>query len=455
MSAGTSSSSSTQYRFVFTRTRSQDTEHEKPELQLSAVDLYDDDGASILLPGTVATNPLGTTSNSHQTVGMVIDHRVDTKWLDSRYQTNGHKSVLELKLPYAHHPIASYNLWTANDVLHRDPVSWHLEMRTVDGSWVMIDTQNDFSPPAERLAPYMPTDTNFFIPETSVAGLVGWNEQRSRRSPPPPPPVALQSPLPLPPVGLVHSPPPTPQPFSLDASSLPLVESEEAPIELPEAFKPASEQALPSQQVLSTRPIEVLPSSSTVTSTTAVDSQSAPSLMVVMSLPFLLIALINVIYVWRRSIISALKSVLSEEQYERFRAQLEIQRGTGPFEWICSWLQHIWKATSDAMTRLRGDGFTRVASSGPLDSVSNFYDESEFAVDTTHSCDWGTVRSSAPMQSVAKASSSSDSESDDGREEEKYGLGSDENEGVDEDTHQDQHRKNDEDQNHGVADVVV
>ena len=111
MPAGLSSSASAQYRFVFTRTRAQESEHEKPELQLSAVDLYDDDGLSILIPGTVASNPLGSTANPHQTVGMAIDHRVETKWLDSRFQANNHKSILELKLPAAQHPIASCKAW--------------------------------------------------------------------------------------------------------------------------------------------------------------------------------------------------------------------------------------------------------------------------------------------------------------------------------------------------------
>ena len=60
---------------------------------------------------------------------------------------------------------------------------------------------------------------------------------------------------------------------------------------------------------------------------------------------------------------------------------------------------------SDSWAKWRGNGFTRVASSRPLEGIGNFYEEgdTDFSVDTTSSCDWGCrASSSAPMHSAAE-----------------------------------------------------
>ena len=122
---------SASYRFTFTRTRGVGSDHEKPELQLAEIDLYRADGASVLSQAS-ATNPSGHLSNLHQQAQQVIDRQLETKWLDGAFQKNGYISVLDIMLP-APQIVAAYNLWTANDVVHRDPVSWKFQMRLANG----------------------------------------------------------------------------------------------------------------------------------------------------------------------------------------------------------------------------------------------------------------------------------------------------------------------------------
>lgn len=287
------------------------------------------------------------------------------------------------------------NLWTGNDVLHRDPVSWTLEMRTTEGDWAAIDAQNDLTPPAERLAPYMPIETNFFVPETSIAKLNGWTGRTSTFPPPPPPP----PPPPLPRTPTRRSAPPYPPAHSPSALVL-------------------QPQTLPTATWNTQGPLD--PQAPTV-DTFAVDSQSSgdansvPTAVVILALPFLIIALVNVVYVWRKLIGKALKSLLTAEQYAALLAQLEIQRGTGPWEWAAARLQYVHTRASDAWARWRGNGFTRVASSRPLEGMGNFYDETDFSVDITSSCDWGSKASSAPLPSAVNDGTSESSDEEDHR----------------------------------------
>lgn len=143
------------------------------------------------------------------------------------------------------------------------------------------------------------------------------------------------------------------------------------------------------------------------------------------ALPFLIIAVINVVYVWRRTIGKVLKSLLSEEQYAALLQWLEIQRGTGPWEWAEGRLQNVHSLASNSWARWRGNGFTRVASSRPLEGIGNFYEEgdTDFSVDTTSSCDWGCRASStAPMPPAAEDDNSSTSSDEDQPPEHDHGV---------------------------------
>ena len=158
------------YRVTFTRIRGAGSIHRHPEVQLSELNLFDADGISILSPNVVATNPAGGVVHPQQTAAKAVDGRVDTKWVDGKFEANGYASVLELKLPTAR-AAASYQFWSANDVVHRDPVSWTMEVRLSDGGWAKIDEREMVEVPMERHAPY--SSDRFVLPEPNFV-QAGW-----------------------------------------------------------------------------------------------------------------------------------------------------------------------------------------------------------------------------------------------------------------------------------------
>ena len=315
------------YRFTFFATRGASSEHEKSELQLAELNLYGADGRSVLGPGVKASNPSGRTVNLQQTASKCVDGIVATKWIDGGFQANGHTSVLELVLPSAQH-VESYNLWTANDVVHRDPVSWLFEVRLPDGAWATLDAQEAVEPPVERLAAYRASAfavggeawAAFQASAAAVAALQPtssfWGSSSSSAS--------------------VEQHPPQPQPQQLPQ---------------PWRVDGAQTQAMQWQ---------------------APDDQDdggavgAAALLFLVIGIFVLIAIANVAFTWRDSIARGvdytLSATLSEEQYGSVRAKWEV-------------LLSKWEQTRDlveaALRELRGEGtqeFSRVAAVEPDES---------------------------------------------------------------------------------------
>ena len=158
------------YRFIFTQTRGMGSVHDFPEIQLAEIRLNDASGSSVLLPGTLATNSAGRTVYAQQDAAKAIDGHVETKWVDAKFRDNNHKSVLEITLPSAH-AVSSYQLWTANDVVHRDPTSWFVQMRMANEEWLTIDRVDAADPPMARLAAY--ATITLQMPELDQLGWPG------------------------------------------------------------------------------------------------------------------------------------------------------------------------------------------------------------------------------------------------------------------------------------------
>ena len=76
-----------------------------------------------------------------------------SKWVDLNFGLHNRSTLLL----YLHEPalVVAYELFTANDVPRRDPISWTLERRSrFDRSWHLVDSQVNVFPPAKRFASY-------------------------------------------------------------------------------------------------------------------------------------------------------------------------------------------------------------------------------------------------------------------------------------------------------------
>lgn len=274
------------YRFVFKRTRGTDSAHEHPEIQLSEVNLYDEHGESILLPGTLAVNPAGSTTYSQQAAPRAIDGLVTTKWVDTKFQANDHHSVLELILPTPR-SVSSYNFWTGNDVVHRDPSSWTLQVRLADGSWAAIDEKEGLSPPMERQMEYAPS--GFPVPEQSFAEA-GWTGYLS--SPPQHLPLPPQPPS-------SHAPPPS-SPLTLLAALQPTISlnSLVAPAASPSGSEPNWDQSVldPARDKL---------------------YNAIYTAIVIIMVVMLVVGCFNVYYLWGRVVHESLQASLGEDMFSR------------------------------------------------------------------------------------------------------------------------------------------
>ena len=201
--------------------------------------------------------------------------------------------MLELNLPVAK-PIASYNLWTANDVVHRDPVSWSLEQRLEDGAWETLDEQNAFPAPIERMTPYR---LNGFNVVASRANLPGWRgpatmaalASLASHSPPPPTPVMQYI------TTSIISPPPPP----FLTTPLPV------------------EQHYASPQIDATPPWHAPDAYQAPT-----ESGGASSAVFMLVLIFVILAVGNVAYHWRVAIARSARSVLGEDLYAELEYRL-------------------------------------------------------------------------------------------------------------------------------------
>lgn len=291
------------FRLVVTRARSDDSPHEHPEIQLAELDLFDQHGESILLPGSRAANPGGGIVNPQQVAARAIDRKVDTKWVDGNFKANDHYSTLELTLPSAL-TLSTYQLWTANDVVHRDPVSWMLQIRMADGEWLTVDERRLVEPPLERHAPYASAGFPVHVPLDSTAAtstLTGWTscgEAHSAASP--------------------HTPTSSPSVTSLSLSnSIPIVSSApgngigpnptNAPVPQPAGAPLLQQGAL-------------------INNSREASNDGRAAVGSVVMAAVLLAGLLNVYYFWGKSIRRSVRTALGNELYAACRNRLRVIR---------------------------------------------------------------------------------------------------------------------------------
>lgn len=79
-------------------------------------------------------------------------HASDTvagnKWCDTGHNTRGSSTLLfDLGAAY---PFQSYNFFTANDTVGRDPANWTLEASNDNVNWTLLDTRTGFVATATR-----------------------------------------------------------------------------------------------------------------------------------------------------------------------------------------------------------------------------------------------------------------------------------------------------------------
>jgi hypothetical protein len=152
--------SGTFYQFVFTKVRGP-FESGTEMLQISEVKLFGGDGA--LVP-VAATNP-GGVSNAWQMAEKVMDgsEGKGSKWLDQNVRdvsvvpadaaaTVVH-SVLRLELA-APAQVHRYEIFTANDVERRDPVSWDFGIWREGEGFQVLSSVVDFAAPELRSTSY-------------------------------------------------------------------------------------------------------------------------------------------------------------------------------------------------------------------------------------------------------------------------------------------------------------
>lgn len=199
------------YRFTFTGLRDPSSAN---GLQISEVELFDGaeqlavttasspgitpninqqevhaiDGASILRTRSRHPPPICPVCPSADFAPVARAGDTSTKWFETGILTSG-TAVLTLRLAKAAQ-VASYQLYTADDVEARDPVSWRLERLEDDGSYLLLSSVSGFVPPTARGTRFK--DSRFETPAPSP-------------NPPPPAPPGHPPSPPSPP-----GPPPSP-----------------------------------------------------------------------------------------------------------------------------------------------------------------------------------------------------------------------------------------------------
>jgi hypothetical protein len=143
-------------RFTFTGVRGTLSGGPFTALQLAEIHLFGASGKQI--HPLRASNPSGRQPSrcrhcASQSADQVMDGDLGTKWVDLNFNSSV-SSVLLLELDDAN--VASYQLFTANDVPRRDPLAWEVDMLRSgqsDQEWVRVDARRTM-PPAARRAPY-------------------------------------------------------------------------------------------------------------------------------------------------------------------------------------------------------------------------------------------------------------------------------------------------------------
>jgi len=154
-------------RFVFKTIRNPSNES---IIQLKEIKFFDSEGIEIKLSNDVVSvaNPNGNSPTDEQCHNIIKSN--DSKWLDFNFgpsilQYNFNKPLNAL------HQIESYQFYTANDCIHRDPTAWSCEV-SVDGgnTWTTLSEKSGVVPPTNRYSPYdiYFLDGNVSKPATNV-----------------------------------------------------------------------------------------------------------------------------------------------------------------------------------------------------------------------------------------------------------------------------------------------
>ena len=190
------------------------------QLQLSAVKLYGIEGELAVVS---ATNP-GGSSPKNKEAAKLIDGDKESKWLDSNLRDSSWfgtrpgspawaiHAVLRLELAQPAQ-VLTYELFTANDQLGRDPVSWEAGYWSESSGFLSLSTIVDFEPTMLRRMSYGTTLVLFPPPPPPPPA--------QPPSPPNPPPSPPSPPSPPEPPPSPSPPPPPPEPPALPSPPVP------------------------------------------------------------------------------------------------------------------------------------------------------------------------------------------------------------------------------------------
>jgi len=134
-------------RFEFTQSRGGTA---RSQWQLSEIRLYESSGSQLSVTDCVSN--VGGDKNAQEGSLKLIDGSVNTKNCCSTSSTN---VVVTLTLsPSITSAVASYKLYTANDMPSRDPISWTFSCEHGDGVYEVLDQQTGVSAPNDRKTAY-------------------------------------------------------------------------------------------------------------------------------------------------------------------------------------------------------------------------------------------------------------------------------------------------------------
>ena len=145
-----------EYYFDFTAVRDMSN---NDGVQLSEIKIYDTSGAEV--PIVAVSNPDGLTVRASEYPSNLIDGDLSTKWHDGTPTPN----LIILKLS-SETTVASYELFTANDPVRRDPVSWTFGILR-DGVREPLSDVTDQNPTLTRGASYGAPYVSKFPPPPS------------------------------------------------------------------------------------------------------------------------------------------------------------------------------------------------------------------------------------------------------------------------------------------------
>ncbi len=104
---------------------------------------------------------LGPAPVSNESPANLVDGDLDTKWF-------GGSNPAPLIFDFGETtPMDAYMMWTANDAIDRDPVSWTLEGSNDENEWILLDRVQEFPTPTTRFTRFLETDA-FNLPTGAI-----------------------------------------------------------------------------------------------------------------------------------------------------------------------------------------------------------------------------------------------------------------------------------------------